>query len=224
MRILVLVGGSNVPSNSEFLADAFADGMRDAGATVEKITLRDLHIDPFTIACYDAGYQEEPDFVTLRTSIQRADGIVIATPVWNFGIPGNLKNAIDRFGSFSLDTERRMRGQWNDKPFFLLFTGGSPFAAWRGLLKRTTSGVHVALEYFGGAYAGTHFEPKCTPGKGRFELVVDKRDASISTVHKKGFDFATLVRRHVDTGTLPLGMLLTRKFYALGQKIQRKLF
>lgn len=224
MKLLVLVGGASDPSNSEFLADAFAEGARAAGADVEKVLLRNLSIAPFTIACYDPSFRDEPDFAMLREKIQEADGLVVASPVWNFGVPGNLKNAIDRFGSFALDPERRMRGQWKDMPFYLVYTGGSPMAAWRGLLRKTTSGVRVALQYFGGAYAGTHYEPKCTPGKGRFELVVDTRPASIAAVRAKGEAFARLVQRHVDTGTLPLRITLARKFYRLGQRIQRKFF
>ena len=224
MKILVLVGGSSNPSNSELLADSFADGAREAGMEVEKVLLRDLSIDDFTIACYDPAFQEEPDFAMLREKVQAADGLVFATPIWNFGIPGNLKNAIDRFGSFSLDAERRMRGQWNDKPFYLVFTGGSPMAAWRGLIHRTISGVRIGLQYFGGAYGGTHFEPKCTPGKGKFSLVVDTRPASIAAVRAKGARFAALVRRHVETGTLPWHITLERKFFRFGQKLQRKFF
>ena len=224
MKILVIVGGSSNPSNSELLADAFAEGARAEGAETDKVLLRDLRIDPFTIACYDPAFAEEPDFATLRTKMQAADGLVFAAPIWNFGIPGNLKNAIDRCGSFSLDAERRMRGQWNDKPFYLVFTGGSPTAAWRGLIHRTVSGVRVGLQYFGGAYAGTHFEPKCTPGKGRFELVVHERPASIAAVKEKGAAFARLVRRHSETGTLPWRITAARRFFKLGQKIQRKLF
>ncbi len=224
MRILVIVGGTSEPSNSEMLADAFAQGARESGAEVEKILLRMLVIDHFTIACYDPAFQDEPDFAMLREKVQAADGLVFATPIWNFGIPGNLKNAIDRFGAFALDPERRMRGMWNDKPFFLLFTGGSPMAAWRGLLHRTISGVRIGLQYFGGAYGGTHFEPKCTPGKGKFELVVDKRPASIQTVRAKGVRFAALVRRRIETGTLPWHITLERKFFRFGQTIQRKFF
>lgn len=224
MKILVIVGGTSNPSNSELLADAFMDGAGHAGATVEKVLLRDLVIDHFTIACYDAAFEEERDFAMLREKVQAADGLVFASPIWNFGIPGNLKNAIDRFGSFSLDAERRMRGMWDDKPFYLIFTGGSPMAAWRGLLHRTISGVRVGLQYFGGAYGGTHFEPKCTPGKGKFALMVDKRPESIAAVRAKGATFAALVRRHVETGTLPLHITLERKFFRLGQKIQRRFF
>ncbi len=36
-----------------------------------------------------------PEVVALRERIRRADGVVIATPEYNFSIPGVLKNALD---------------------------------------------------------------------------------------------------------------------------------
>lgn len=224
MKILVIVGGTSDPSNSELLANAFMDGAGHAGAAVEKVLLRDLSIDQFTLACYAPDFKDEPDFAMLREKIEAADGLVFATPIWNFGIPGNLKNVIDRCGAFALDPERRMRGRWKDKPFYLIFTGGSPVAAWKGLLRTTLSGVRVALQYFGGAHAGTHFEPRTTPGKGQFGMVVDKRPASIASLRAKGAAFAAIVKTHVETGRLPFKLTFMRKFYKLGQTIQRKLF
>lgn len=224
MNILIIVGGTSNPSNSEMLADEFAKGAEEGGAYVGKALLRDLTIDHFTIECYDAAYPQEKDFAELRTKIEAADGLVFASPIWNFGVPGNLKNFIDRCGSFALDHERRMKAKWNDKPFYLIFTGGSPMPAWTGLLRKTTSGIKIGLQYFGGAHAGTYFEPRCTPGKGRFGLVVDKRPDSLAAIRAKGKAFAGLVERHVKTGSLPFGIRFKREFYRLGQTIQRKLF
>ncbi len=223
MNILVIVGGSSNPSNSEALADAFMEGIGN-GTSIEKIALRDLRIDYFDIRCYDPDFKDEPDFAMIRAKIENADGIVFAAPIWNFGIPANLKNLIDRCGAFSLDAERRMRGQWNDKPFYLIYTGGSPVAAWKGLLHATMSGMKVSLQYFGGAHTGTHFEPRCTPGRGRFGMVVDQRPESLQELRARGKAFAALVKHYVETGRLPLMVTLKRRFYRLGQTIQRKLF
>lgn len=225
MKILVLIAGSNVPSNSETLADAFIEGASTTvDCTIEKIALRDLTINPFTIACYDAAFEPEADFRMIQEKIQAADGLVFASPIWNFGVPGHFKNLIDRCGSFGLDRERRMRGMWNDKPFYIIFTGGSPTPAWTGLLRKTMSGVKVALQYFGGAHAGTHFEPKCTPGKGVFGLVVDQRPGSLATVRRHGATFAALVRTYAESGKLPVALVLKRRFYKTAQRVQRFFF
>ena len=224
MKILAIVGGTNDPSNSEMLCDAFLEGARSGGADVEKILLRDMRIEHFAIRHYAPDVEHEEDFRRIQRAVESADGLVVASPIWNFGVPANLKNLIDRFGSFSLDAERRMRGQWKDTPFYLVFTGGSPSSAWTGLLRKTMSGIRIALQYFGGACIGTYFEPKCTPGKGRFELVVDQRPASLAAVRSKGAAFSRVVKTHAETGRLPWLVKAKRKFYKTAQKIQRKFF
>ena len=103
MHMLIIVGGTNDPSNSDVLADAFAAGAKDAGAEVEKIRLKDLNIAHFTLANYDPSTDQGEDFRRIEAAIKAADGLVIAAPVWNFGIPAHLKNLIDRMGSFCLD-------------------------------------------------------------------------------------------------------------------------
>ncbi len=46
-------------------------------------------------------------------AMEYADGFVIVTPEYNFGIPGTLKNLIDH-----------VYKQWNRKPFGLITAGG----------------------------------------------------------------------------------------------------
>lgn len=223
MNILVIIGGANQPSNSETLADAFARGAQETGATIEKIHLRDMRLEDFSLRCYDPSFVPEADFVTIQSAMESADGIVIACPVWNFGIPGNLKNMIDRCGSFALDSTTRSIGQWKGKPFFLIVTGGAPTPAWKGLLRKTTSALPTSIRYFGGTHVGTHFEPRCTAGKGVFGLVVDKRPASIAAVHEQGVAFASLTKIYAETGGLPAKHSLQSVLLRFLQFVQKKL-
>ncbi len=223
MRILVLVAGSNEPSNSNVLADHFIEGMKELpGISFEKIRLRELSIADFSLKCYEQDFQPEADFWRLQTLVEDAHGLVIATPVWNFGVPGHLKNLIDRFGAFGLDRQTRTQGQWKGKPVYLIYTGGAPFAAWTGLQRRTTSFVPTALQYFGGSHVGTHYEPRCMVSKGVFGLVVDKRPESLTAIHSKGKKFAEIVKKYEETGALPIGRTFMRALYRIGQKIQQK--
>lgn len=222
MKIACIVGGLNNPSNSETLARAFLEGATKAGAETQIILLRDKQIEPFTLQNYQPDWHVEPDFLEIQQAIESADGLLFASPIWNFGIPANFKNVIDRCGTFGLDAETRTVGQWGGKPFYLLYTGGAPHAAWRGLFHKTTSFVFTALQYFGGVHAGTHFEGRCMTAKGLFGLVVDKRPDSLSNVRNKGRTFAELVQYHAETGNLPLRLLMKRRFYQFGQYIQRK--
>lgn len=223
MRILVLIAGTNDPSNSATLAASFAEGMRTVdGIAIETVLLKNLTIDHFSLRCYEPDFRPEEDFRTLQAKIEAADGLVFASPVWNFGIPGHFKNMIDRCGAFGLDAATRTSGQWKGKPFFLIFTGGAPMAAWTGLQKKTTSFVPTALKYFGGSHVGTHYEPRCMAGKGVFGLVVDKRPESLKAMREKGAAFAKLTKVYADTGKLPAKQSLMRGIYRLGQIIQKK--
>ena len=112
MRLLILVAGTNEPSNSNALADAFIHGMQqyanEHSVPIEehKRRLKDLTIEHFSLDFYDPVCTQEEDFCIVQKLLEDADGLVIASPVWNFGVPGHLKNLIDRCGSFALDESR----------------------------------------------------------------------------------------------------------------------
>ena len=204
MEILLLIAGTNDPSNADVLAHAFAEGMQQAGdVTIHKHLLRDSALEHFTLKHYEEATEQEPAFLELVNLLQRSSGFVIATPVWNFSVPAHLKNFIDRLGRIGLDAETHSHGTLGGKPFYLLFTGGSPVAAWTGLMRATTSHLPQSLQYFGASYIGHHFEGRCMPGRGKFGLVVDSRPESLAAVHKKGREFADTVKKFQQTGVPP---------------------
>lgn len=125
-------------------------------------------------------------------------------------------------GSFAL-AQDRSTGTLNGLPFFTIFTGGAPKAAWKGLMRFTTWHISASLEFFNATHMGTHFEPKCTMGKGKFGLVVDKRPETLEIVRKKGHKFMAEVINYKRTGKLPLFKRVYRKAYFIGQRIIGKL-
>lgn len=223
MIITVLVAGTNEPSNSNHLADAFVQGIEQVGSTtIHKKRLKNLQIEHFTVDVYDPQCKQEEDFCMLQNCIQESHGLVIATPVWNFGVPAHLKNVLDRMGSFALD-ETRSKGTLGGLPFYLLFTGGAPTPAWKGLMQKTTSFVPEGLQYFGASYIGHHFEPKCTVGRGKFGLVVDQRPESLESVRKQGYDFALVVQKFEETGEAPIKHRAKSRFMGWGEAILKKI-
>jgi multimeric flavodoxin WrbA len=221
LKVTVIVGGTNDPSNSDFLANHFIKGLEEAKVTVTKIRLKDLKIDHFDLKCYDKACTETDEFPAVRKAIMNADGLVFASPVWNFSVPAHLKNVIDRMGSFALDDTHSV-GMMNRKPAFLILTGGIPGVGWP-LLKRTTSHIPAAIEYFGGAVLGTYFEGRCTKGRGIFGLVVDQRPESLKAVQAKGVHFATQVKIWKESGKLPFFYALKLSGLRFGQKMKRSL-
>lgn len=222
MKILVLVAGTNEPSNAEYLADTFAEGMKNVpGTEVEKVRLKDISLEHFQLAHYQ-GKEQGAEFNQLREKMVKANGLVIATPIWNFSVPGHLKNVIDHMGVFALDAETRSKGQLKGIPCFFLFTGGAPRVAWKGLMRYTTMHVKEAMRYFDSSIAGAHFEGKCTKSKGQFGLVLDQRPGVQEAMMKKGQKFALLTEQFLKTGHLPLAYRVIAKLYSLGQRILAK--
>lgn len=224
MKILCIIAGTNEPSNSAYLASTFLEGANSVPGceTVTAPRLKDLSIEHFSMKCYDSNHQNEPDFEHMRNLILESDGVVIATPVWNFGVPAHLKNLIDRMGSFALD-ETHSRGTLGGKPFYFIFTGGAPLPAWLGMMSKTTGFVPEAFRYFGGTPIGTHFEEKCTAGRGVFGLVVDQREESLKAVRQKGVEFARITEKFVKEGKLPVAQNYKGKLMKFGEKILKKL-
>ena len=212
--IVVLVAGTNEPSNSNMLADAFIEGSKTIpGVTFEKIRLKDITLSHFTLDCYKDSFTPEPDFLRIKTLLQDASGVVIATPIWNFSVPAHLKNLIDRMGAFGLDQETHSKGQLGGKPFGILITGGVPMIAWKALMYLTTLHVSEAMKYYGGTVILRHFEPKCTPGKGIFGLVVDQRPDTLSLMKKYGAKFAQSAQFFATNGKLEGNTRFFHKFY-----------
>ena len=225
MKIAVIIAGTNEKSNCDVLAQAFMDGIsavsNDNIDSISRIRLKDLKINPFSLEDYDVDHSDEEDFSAVRKKIEEADGIVFASPVWNFAVPAHLKNLIDRMGEFALD-ETKSKGILNGKPFYLIFTGGAPYAAWKGLMSKTTSFVPEGIKYFGGSVIGSHFEGRCPLGKGKFGLVVDKREGSLRSLREQGTRFGLVVQEYSKTGKLPAKHALLKRIYAVGQGVMKK--
>lgn len=223
MKILLLLAGTNEPSNSDTLANAFIQGLQQHGDVhCDKIRIKDLRINHFTLDFYDPMCHQEEDFCRVQKLIEESHGLVIATPVWNFSVPAHLKNLIDRMGSFALDASRS-RGTLKGKPFYLIFTGGTPLPGWTALQRKTTSHLPESLQYFGASFIGQHYEPKCTKGRGVFGLVVDSRPDTIESLRRQGFDFAKVVEQYQRTGKAPVKNRARAKIMKWGEAVLKKI-
>lgn len=131
--IVALSASPSKGFNSDSMLDAFIEGVKSASdnkITIEKVYLADLHI-----AHYDftrrVPLPEETDLIAIADKIKKANGLVIATPTYNFGVPAGLKNLIDRLGFIALDYKTinkygQPTGQFGYLKTFSLVTGGSP--------------------------------------------------------------------------------------------------
>lgn len=219
MRITFFLAGTNHPSNAETLGEAFLKGI--SGAEITRLKLSELPLEQFNVSFYDEKTDQGDNFRKIQTAMEEADGLVIATPVWNFSVPGHLKNLIDRMGFFALDSSRSL-GTLKGKPVYLLYTGGSPAPAW-ALQKRTTSHMPISLQYFGASVVGQHYEGRATAGRGVFKEVLSGRPDRLAIAKEKGAYFGKVVAKYAKDGSLPFMLVLKKKIFRLGGMMKKSL-
>lgn len=100
-NILILTGSPRKNGNSEILADAFAKGLETAGHTVNKYRAGKKKIGGCTACnkCYSKNGQAcvfNDDFNELAPLLENADVLVLATPLYWFTFPAQIKAAIDK--------------------------------------------------------------------------------------------------------------------------------
>ena len=202
MNILLINGSpKGSASNSLKLASAFVDGMRDARSDVELRTLdvRSLDISPCR-GCFSC-WGKTPgaccmhdDMAQVLEDQQWADVTVWSFPLYYFGVPGPLKNLIDRQLPTSL-------------PFMVDRTDGVGNGAHPSRVDRTgkrtvlvsTCGFYTAEGNYD-AVTGM-FDHIC--GRGDYETIFcgqgelfhvrelrEKTDAYLSVVRQAGAEFA----------------------------------
>lgn len=101
-HILIANGSPRKNGNSVILAEQVAAGARSAGAMVESVFLHRMNIQPCNAcdACRDdsdGGCTIQDDMQILYPKLQRADAIVIASPIYWFTVSAQTKLFIDRW-------------------------------------------------------------------------------------------------------------------------------
>lgn len=222
--IVVIVAGTNEPSNSDMMADHFITGMKQVlGVRIEKLRIKDMNLSHFTVERYEEDCELEPDYLRVKTLLKEAKGTVFASPIWNFSVPAHFKNLIDRMGAFALDHETHSKGQFAGRPFALLYTGGAPMIAWKALMYLTTLHVTEAIKYYGGTVVYRHFEPKSVQGRGKFGLVVDKRPESLALMERKGKQYAEMVEYYAQNGRLPATQQFVYSFFTFLYRVGNRI-
>jgi len=143
-RILALAGSLRSGSFNRKILLVAADGARAAGADVTRIELRD-----FPLPVYDADLETAeglPESARkLKTLFDAADGLLLACPEYNAGIPGTLKNALD-WVSRSAPGERPLQA-FKGKVAALCSASPGALGGSRGLLqvRLVLSGIGVVV-------------------------------------------------------------------------------
>lgn len=98
-NVLIVTASLRAGSNSDELAQAFARGARDAGHSVEVVSLKDKTLT-FCQGCLACQKTQtcviRDDAADIAEKVSSADAVVFASPVYYYGIAGQLKTLLDR--------------------------------------------------------------------------------------------------------------------------------
>lgn len=99
MHVLAIYGSPRKGGNTDLMLDAFLEGCVDARCEVRRIYVRNLEIS----GCLECGQCDEAgtciredDMATIYPVLEQADRIVVASPIFFYGITGQLKLLVDR--------------------------------------------------------------------------------------------------------------------------------
>jgi multimeric flavodoxin WrbA len=99
VSVLGISGSPHRHGNTETLLDEFLDGAKNAGASVEKVVLKEIDYVPCRgcNACHKTGECiVQDDAPPLFDRIFSVDCIAVASPIYSMGITAELKGLIDR--------------------------------------------------------------------------------------------------------------------------------
>ncbi len=133
MKILALSCSPSRGFNSDTMLDYFILGMKEVeNIEVEKVYLHDIPINLYKYENRNGPESNEPEFKELAHNITKEiNGLVIATPTYNFSVPAHLKNFIDRIRFLALDLTKRNKigqpiGKLSHLKTYFLVSGGTP--------------------------------------------------------------------------------------------------
>lgn len=120
MEVLVFLGSPRKKGNSEILTEALLEGVRQEGGVPEIIRLCDLKISP-CISCGGCDKEGkcvvEDDMTPLYDKVIATDKIILASPIYFYGITAQAKAFIDR--TQALWNRKRLqqeKGIWVENP------------------------------------------------------------------------------------------------------------
>lgn len=141
-KIVVISSSLRSGSNSEILAKEFVEGAKDAGNSVEFISLKNKDIK-FCIGCLSCLKNHKcilhDDMEDLLKSLVKADVICFASPIYYYEMSGQLKTFLDRCNPL-FDTDFKF------KEIYLLATCADS----SDCMDRMISGVEGWIECFDG--------------------------------------------------------------------------
>lgn len=165
VKIVAIAASPSKGWNSDGMLDAFIDGIKETNlAEVHKVYMNDIEMDHYCHINREGAMDHEDEFKKLIEEIMSSDGLVVATPTYNFSVPAGLKNLIDRMSFMSLDYRKlnwlkQPTGRLHFLKNFYLVSGGTPTLAQKLLFFLFPPfWLKVVFKYYGAKNIGSIYE------------------------------------------------------------------
>jgi multimeric flavodoxin WrbA len=116
MNILGIFGSMRANGNSDWMINRILDSAKNEGAHVERIFLRDLHIEycKGCDACHENGGEcvIEDDMQGIYPKLLEAHVIVVGCPNYFKNVSALMKNFVDRTNAFVRVKPRKLEGKY----------------------------------------------------------------------------------------------------------------
>jgi len=99
LKILGLMGSPRIGGNTDLLLDEVLKGAQSEGAWVEKVIVDRLKISPcreYYGCIRDGSCVIRDDMDEIYPKLIEADGVIVASPIFFYGLSAQLKTLIDR--------------------------------------------------------------------------------------------------------------------------------
>jgi multimeric flavodoxin WrbA len=133
MKVLVLQGSPRTKGNTEAVCGHMAEAMKKSGAKVEMMRLGALDVRGCAecFACQKVADRpacpQKDDMQAVYDKVLAADAVVLASPVFCWGMTAQLKAALDRFYAFckfNVQEDGHYKCLIDGKKFALVVTAG----------------------------------------------------------------------------------------------------
>lgn len=159
MKLSILLGNVRNHSNTAIVVDQFIEEVSVHGVDIDKIIIKDLNINHCNACwtCQDIfdqpGCPKRDDMEIIYSSVQNADCIIFASPIYSWYCTPPMKSVMDRlvYGMNKFYGEKRGPSLWEGKLSGLITTCGYDIEAGAGVyeegMKRYSK--HSKLNYIG---------------------------------------------------------------------------
>ena len=122
MKILAILGSSRKEGNTEYLLGKSLEGIDHS-----QIRLTDYHIEPITDQRHtEKGFSRvNDDYEKLLEVFLSHDLIIFATPVYWFGMSGQMKVFIDRWSQYMRDDRFNFKEKLAEQKAYVIVSGGA---------------------------------------------------------------------------------------------------